>query len=113
MFAAAEYPDQVLAFASLHGGKLVSDSPDSPHLAISKLKAEGYFGWASEDPAAPMDHMEQYEAELTRCDVPHHIDYMKNALHGYSFPLRHLYDEEAAEKSWRYVLDMFARRLKT
>lgn len=112
MLAAAEYPDQVLAFASIHGGKLFSDQSDSPHLAIPKLKAEGYFGWAGNDVAAPEEHLEYYQSELLRCGVPHHIDYVIDACHGYFFPERHVYHWETAEKSWRYVLEMFARHLK-
>lgn len=113
LFAAAAYPDQVLAFASIHGGKLVTDASDSPHLAIPKLRAEGYFGWADQDAGATEEHLQLYKTDLTRCDVPHRIDFMHGALHGYFFPerLTH-YNEGAAEKSWDAVLHLFARTLK-
>ena len=113
LFAAATYPDQVLAFASIHGGKLVTDAPDSPHLAIPKLRAEGYFGWADRDAGATEEHLHRYKTELTRCKVPHRIDFMCGALHGYFFPERAThYNKDAAEKSWDAVLALFARALK-
>ncbi len=114
LFAAAAYPDQVLAFASIHGGKLVTDASESPHLAIPKLKAEGYFGWADQDAGATEEHLQLYKTELTRCEVPHRIDFMTGALHGYFFPQRLThYNEDAAEKSWDAVFDLFARTLKS
>ena len=113
LFAAATYPDRVLAFASIHGGKLVTDAPDSPHLAIPKLRAEGYFGWADRDAGATEEHLHRYKTELTRCKVPHRIDFMRGALHGYFFPERAThYNKDAAEKSWDAVLALFARALK-
>jgi carboxymethylenebutenolidase len=30
--AAGTYPDEILATASYHGGRLATDAPDSPHL---------------------------------------------------------------------------------
>ncbi len=114
LFAATAYPNQVLAFASIHGGKLVTDASDSPHLAIPKLKAEGYFGWADQDAGATEEHLQLYKTELTRCDVPHRIDFIHGALHGYFFPERSThYNKDAAEKSWDAVLDLFARTLKS
>ena len=113
LFAAATYPDQVLAFASIHGGKLVTGAPDSPHLAIPKLRAEGYFGWADRDAGATEEHLHRYKTELTRCKVPHRIDFMRGALHGYFFPERAThYNKDAAEKSWDATLNLFARALK-
>ena len=49
MQAAAANPDRIGAGASFHGGGLVTDKPDSPHLLIRKLKAQYYFGIAMND----------------------------------------------------------------
>src|ERR1700693_3918256 len=46
---AAALPNRVGAGASFHGGGLVTDKPDSPHLLASKIKARMYFGIASND----------------------------------------------------------------
>src|SRR5436305_82294 len=43
---AAAYPDRVAALGAFHGGGLVTDAPDSPHLLAKQLKADLYFGHA-------------------------------------------------------------------
>jgi carboxymethylenebutenolidase len=39
MFTAAAVPERVRAAGSFHGGNLVTDKPDSPHLLAAKIKA--------------------------------------------------------------------------
>ena len=46
---AATVPDRIGAGASFHGGGLVTDKPDSPHLLAPKIKARMYFGIAAND----------------------------------------------------------------
>jgi carboxymethylenebutenolidase len=46
---AAAVPNRVGAGASFHGGGLVTNNPDSPHLLAPKIKARMYFGIASND----------------------------------------------------------------
>ena len=49
MFTAAAVPDRVGAAGSFHGGNLVTDKPDSPHLLGPKIKASYYFAVAMND----------------------------------------------------------------
>ena len=56
--AATHFPDRVKAAASIYGMHLVSDQPDSPHLAGKKTRAELYFGCAETDIYAPMEIIE-------------------------------------------------------
>src|ERR1700737_937935 len=49
MRTAAALPDRIGAGASFHGGGLVTDKPDSPHLLAAKIKARMYFAVASND----------------------------------------------------------------
>src|SRR5262249_18555513 len=51
--AAGHYPDRVAAAASFHGGRLVTDAPDSPHLLAPRMKARVYVAGAIEDPSFP------------------------------------------------------------
>ena len=44
---AAVLPDRIGAGGSFHGGNLVNDTPNSPHLLAPKIKAKMYFGVAS------------------------------------------------------------------
>src|SRR6204780_1565130 len=47
--AAGTYPDRIVATASYHGGRLATDSPDSPHLLAPRIKAPVYIAGAIED----------------------------------------------------------------
>src|SRR5205814_243246 len=47
--SAAAVPERIGAGASFHGGGLVTDKPDSPHLLAPRIKARMYFGVASND----------------------------------------------------------------
>ena len=48
---AAAVPTRIGAAASFHGGGLVTNNPDSPHLLAPKIKARMYFGVAANDDA--------------------------------------------------------------
>jgi carboxymethylenebutenolidase len=48
---AAALPNRVGAGASFHGGGLVTDKPDSPHLLAPKIKARMYIAIAANDDA--------------------------------------------------------------
>src|SRR6266478_8892400 len=52
---AAAVPNRVGAGASFHGGGLVTNMPNSPHLLAPKIKARMYFGIASNDDMAQPD----------------------------------------------------------
>src|SRR6266516_4481041 len=45
----AAVPNRVGAGAAFHGGGLVTNNPDSPHLLAQKIKARMYFGFAAPD----------------------------------------------------------------
>src|ERR1043165_4361740 len=51
--AAAAFPDQFRASASLHGTSMVSDAPDSPHRSVGKIRGEIYCGFGERDPFTP------------------------------------------------------------
>jgi carboxymethylenebutenolidase len=50
---AAAYPDKIRAAASLHGGNLASDAPDSPHLKVAQITGKVYVGSAGVDGSFP------------------------------------------------------------
>ncbi len=49
LLTAGTYPDRVAAAAGFHGGRLATDTPDSPHLVAGNITAELYFGHADND----------------------------------------------------------------
>src|SRR6202140_3534249 len=59
---AAALPNRIGAGGSFHGGGLVTDKPDSPHLLASKIKARMYFGIASNDDMRQPDAKDKLKA---------------------------------------------------
>src|SRR5579871_5163293 len=70
---AATLPDRIGAGASFHGGGLVTDKPDSPHLLAPKIKARMYFGIASNDDMRQPDAKDKLKESFTAAKVPAEI----------------------------------------
>ena len=83
---AATVPNRVGAGASFHGGGLVTDKPDSPHLLAPKIKARMYFGDRVErrHDASPTRRTSCSEA-FAAANVPAEIE-VYPALHGWCVP---------------------------
>lgn len=111
--AAAAFPDDFAAMASLHGGRLVTEAPDSPHRRLAGMRAEAYFGWAEDDPVAPRSHAQAVESALTARGRPYRIEHHAGAHHGFTFPERHCYHKPAAETVWSRLFALFQRNLQT
>ena len=103
-------PDRVAAAASYHGGGLVTDGADSPHLRADKIQAAVYVGGAENDASFTADHAEQLEKALTAAGVEHTIETYA-AGHGYAVPDNRSYDAAAAERHWTTMRDLFAANL--
>jgi carboxymethylenebutenolidase len=109
--AAGTYPEQIVAAASYHGGRLATDAPDSPHLLASKMRARIYIGGAIEDQSFPDDMKERLEQALTQAGVDHKIETYP-AKHGWVFRDTPVYDAAAAERHWHTLDALFAATLK-
>lgn len=110
--AAAAYPAAFAALASLHGGRLVTTAPDSPHRRLAKAAAEAYFGWSPDDPTAPADHMTEIEKALAARGLPFRVELHAGALHGFTFPERYCYHKRAAERVWARLFALFDRTFR-
>src|SRR6266571_6936097 len=71
---AAALPARVGAGASFHGGGLVTDRPDSPHLLAPKIKARMYFGIATNDDTRQPDAKDKLKAAFSAVNVPAEIE---------------------------------------
>ena len=107
---AGRLPDRVAAAASFHGGGLVSDTEDSPHLLADRISATVYIGGAENDPTFTADHAEQLDKALTAAGVQHTIEWYQ-AGHGFAVPDNGPYDEAAAERHWAAMTETFASAL--
>ncbi len=95
--AAGTYPDEIIAAASYHGGRLATDDPNSPHLLAPKMKARVYVGGAIEDDSFPDAMKARLEEALTQAGVEHTIETYP-AKHGWVFRDMPVYDSAASER---------------
>ena len=98
----ATVPDRVGAGASFHGGGLVTDKPDSPHLLAPKIKAHMYFGIASNDDMAQPDA----KVKLKEAFPTAEIEVYSESMHGWCVPDmpagagKPIYNKPDAERAW-------------
>ncbi|MEQ9144827.1 MAG: dienelactone hydrolase family protein [Parvibaculaceae bacterium] len=110
--AAGTYPDAFGAAASLYGVGIVTDKPDTPHKLARHMTGELYLGFAETDQWVPDNVIPDLRAELDAHNVAYTLDVWPGTGHGFCFPERDAYVEDAAEKVWGKVFDMYKRRLQ-
>lgn len=108
---AAAYPERFRASASLHGTRLVSDDPDSPHRLADRFRGELYCGFAEHDPYAPLPMVAQLGEILKACDVRYSYAIHPGAEHGYALPNRDIHDKTGANLDWEHIFAMFRREM--
>jgi carboxymethylenebutenolidase len=109
---AARYPDRVAAAASVYGVQLVTDRPDSPHLAAQKAKGELYFACAEHDSYAPMEMVQTLDQLVKSKNLNAEVELYEGVHHGFAFPQRGaVYDKPAAERHWARLFSLWKRRL--
>lgn len=112
MWAAAAFPERIRCIAAIHGARLVTDEPDSPHRIVDRIRCEAYFGCASDDHYAPPEVVATLEAALKAAGTPHRIEWYPNTGHGFVFPKRGaVYQRAAAERHWARLHALFRRHL--
>ncbi|MEO8812124.1 MAG: dienelactone hydrolase family protein [Caulobacteraceae bacterium] len=109
--AAAAFPDQVRAAASIYGVRLVTDRIDSPHVVAANVAAELYFACAETDSWAPMTMVRALAAAMAAAPVRAEVEVYPGVEHGFAFPQRAAYDRTAAERHWERLFALFERAL--
>ncbi|HEY8982540.1 MAG TPA: dienelactone hydrolase family protein [Streptomyces sp.] len=112
LLTAGTHPDRVAAAGGFHGGGLVTDGPDSPHLLAGNITAEVYFGHADQDDAMPPAAVQALEEALTEAGVRHVTEVYEGSFHGYTQADTSAYDEKGAERHWAALLDLLNRTFK-
>src|SRR6266581_523124 len=108
---AAAMPDRVGAVASFHGGGLVTDMPNSPHLQAAKTKAQLLIAIAAnDDQRAPTDKDVMKET-FGKANLPAEIEVYAGAAHGWCPPDSGVYNEPQAEKAWSRLLALYGKAL--
>jgi carboxymethylenebutenolidase len=106
-YAASELADLVAAAASIHGGGLVTDAPNSPHLGADRIRGALYFAVADQDQSCTPAHVEKLRAALDAAHVRHAIELYPGALHGFAMPDFPVYKADAQARQWAKVLALF------
>jgi carboxymethylenebutenolidase len=111
MRTAATNPERIGAAATFHGGGMVTDKPESPHLLIPKMKAQFLVAIAGNDDAKEPETKGTLKAAFAQASLPANIEVYEGAKHGWCPPDSHVYDRDAAEKAWAELLTLFKRAL--
>jgi carboxymethylenebutenolidase len=111
MRTAAQFPDRIGAGASFHGGGLVTDQPDSPHLLIPKIKAHFLFAIAANDDEKQPAAKTQLREGFDKTHVPAEIEVYAGTMHGWCPPDSQVYNHDQAEKAWSRLLVLFKSSL--
>lgn len=109
---AENFPDRVAACASFHGGSLATTEPDSPHLLAPMIKARVYIAGAVEDPSFTEEMKQKLIDAFRAAGVAHVVETYEGAKHGFAVPDHPVYNEAAAERHWRMLLELFASTLQ-
>jgi carboxymethylenebutenolidase len=108
---AAAVPDRVGAVASFHGGGLVTNNPNSPHLQASKTKAQFLIAVAANDDQRSPDEKTVLKDTFAKANLPAEIEVYTGAAHGWCPPDSGVYNEPQAEKAWTRLLALYMKAL--
>jgi len=104
---AADFPHRIGAGATFHGGGLVTDKPDSPHLLIPKMKAHFLIAIADNDDKREPDAKNVLQEAFAKAHLPAEIEVYAGAQHGWCPPDSQVYNQAQAEKAWSRLLVLF------
>ncbi|HTP38698.1 MAG TPA: dienelactone hydrolase family protein [Steroidobacteraceae bacterium] len=111
MRTAATFPDRIGAGASFHGGGLVTDRADSPHLLVPKLKAQYLIAIAENDDLRQPEAKTVLREAFDKAMVPAEIEVYAGTMHGWCPPDTAVYNEAQAEKAWARLQVLFGKAL--
>lgn len=108
---AAAMPDRVGAVASFHGGGLVTDKANSPHLQAAKTKAQFLIAIAANDDARSPKEKSVLKETFAKASLSAEIEVYADAAHGWCPPDSRVYNEAQAEKAWSRLLVLYGKAL--
>jgi carboxymethylenebutenolidase len=114
MRTAASVPTRIGAGGSFHGGGLVTNNPDSPHLLAPKIKAKMYFGVAANDDAQQPDAKTKLKEAFDAAKNPAEIEVYSQSQHGWcisDMPKQAngqpIYNKPDADRAWTKLLALY------
>jgi carboxymethylenebutenolidase len=114
---AAALPGRIGAGGSFHGGGLVTDKPESPHLLASRIRARMYFAIASNDDQRQPDAKDKLRDSFGAANVPAEIEVYAGTKHGWcvaDMPTdagAPIYSAPDADRAWEKLLALYKTAL--
>ena len=108
---AAAVPGRVGAVASFHGGGLVTDQPNSPHLQAATSKAQFLVAIAANDDERSPTDKDKLKETFEKASLQAEIEVYAGAAHGWCPPDSSVYNEPQAEKAWARLLALYGKAL--
>jgi carboxymethylenebutenolidase len=91
--------DRIGAGATFHGGGLVTDQPESPHLLIPKMKAHFLIAIAENDDQKQPDAKGTLRDSFAKAKLPAEIEVYAGTLHGWCPPDSAVYKRSPGRES--------------
>jgi carboxymethylenebutenolidase len=104
-------PSRVGAVATFHGGGLVTDMPNSPHLEVAKTKVQLLIAIAANDDMRSPNEKNVLKETFEKAKLPAEIEVYTGAAHGWCPPDSQVYNEAQAEKAWSRLLALYGKAL--
>jgi carboxymethylenebutenolidase len=108
---AATRPDRIGAVATFHGGGLVTDKPDSPHLLIPKMKAEVLCCVADNDDKRDPEAKDKLKQAFAAAHLKATVEVFEGCNHGWTVRGSQVYNEAGAERAWSELTALYKRDL--
>ena len=108
---AVAVPERVGAVATFHGGGLVTDAPNSPHLQAAKTQARFLVAIAANDDARSPDDKTKLKETFEKAGRPAEIEVYEGAAHGWCPPDSSVYNEPQAERAWARLIALYKSAL--
>jgi carboxymethylenebutenolidase len=99
------------AVASFHGGGLVTNAGNSPHLQAAKTKAQFLIAIAANDDQRAPAEKDVLKDTFAKANLPAEIEVYAGAAHGWCPPDSGVYNEPQAEKAWSRLLALYEKAL--
>lgn len=111
LIIAGTHPDRVAALGGFHGGRIVADGPESPHLVLPQVKAEIYFGHADNDRSMDPDQIAALNRAMDEAGVTYTTEVYEGSGHGYTMSDTPVYDAAATRRHYENLFALLSRRL--
>lgn len=104
MRTVAAVPTRLGAGATFHGGGLVTEAADSPHLLIPNTTAHMLHCVAANDDESDPEAKNTLREAYAAAGIPAEIEVYEGAMHGWCSLDSQVYNETQAERAWSRLL---------